>query len=122
MFRFALASIYLVTAAPAFAGDQALYPHVHTNTYIVASNTNPINYRPHNAAGSKRGQGFVESEIIRSAGFVQADTKFLPRTRSGAGSIVDHGPVTEIFVENLPALNGTYAPRRVLMGSNLPRH
>jgi hypothetical protein len=122
MFRFALASLCLVTATPALAGDQALYPHVHTDTYIVGSYTTPINYRPHNAAGSNRGTGFNESEIIRSPGYNQADTKTLIKTRSGAGSIASEAPVTEIFVENLPALNGTYATRRVMLGSNLPRN
>lgn len=106
MFRFALASLCLVTAAPVFAGDQSLYPHVHTNTPIVASYTNPINYRPHNAAGSNQGHGFNEAEIVRSRGYNEANTKILPRTSTGAGSIADDGPVTEIFVNNLPALNG----------------
>ena len=119
MFRIALASLCLVTAAPAFAGDQSLYPHVHTNTPIVGSYTNPINYRPHNAAGDNRGRGFVEAEIVRSGGYSESNTKYLASTRSGAGSILENGPVTEVFVENLPALNGTYAPRRVLLGSNL---
>ncbi|SFR56216.1 hypothetical protein [Litoreibacter janthinus] len=122
MFRVAIASLCLVTAAPAFAGDQALYPHVHTNTPIVGSYTNPINYRPHNAAGDNYGRGFVEAEIVRASGYSEANTKPLPRTRSGAGSIASEGPVTEIFVENLPALNGTYAPRQIVLGSNLPRN
>ncbi|WP_298257420.1 hypothetical protein [uncultured Litoreibacter sp.] len=122
MFRIALAGLCLVTAAPVFAGDQSLYPHVHTNTFIVGSYTTPINYRAHNPSGDNTGRGFNESEIIRSRGHNTADTKYLPRTRHGAGSIADDGPVTEIFVENLPALNGTHAPRRVMLGSNLPRY
>ncbi|SDW18379.1 hypothetical protein [Litoreibacter albidus] len=122
MYRFALVSLCLTTAAPAFAGDQSLYPHHHAATRIVGSYTTPINYRPHNPAGSNIGVGFVESEIVRSPGYNAADTKALPRTNSGAGSIADDGPVTEIFVENLPALNGTYAPRHVMIGSNLPRN
>lgn len=104
MFRFAFASLCIATAAPAaFAGDQSLYPHVHTNTPIVGSHTNPINYRPHNAAGSNQGRGFVEGEIVRYSGYNVANTKYLPRTPTGAGSIADDGPVTEIFVENLPS-------------------
>lgn len=102
MFRIVIASLSLA-AAPAFAGDQSVYPHSHTHTHIVGSHTTPINYRPHSAEGSNRRRGgFIESEIIRSPGFNAADTKYLKRTRSGAGSIADDGPVREIFVENLP--------------------
>lgn len=105
MFRFALASLCLAAAAPAaFAGDQSLYPHVHTNSPIVGSFTNPINYRPHNAAGDNQGVGFVEAEIVRSGGYSEANTKYLSRTETGAGSIAEDGPVTEIFIENLPRL------------------
>lgn len=107
MYRSVLASLVLAVAAPAaLAGDQSLYPHVHTDTPIVGSFTSPINYRPHNAAGSNRGSGFAEGEILRSPGFNPADTKRLSFTRTGAGSIAADGPVTEIFVENLPALSG----------------
>ena len=122
MIRIAFASLCLVYAAPVLAGDQSLYPHIHTNTYIVGSYSNPINYRAHNATGDNYGSGFVEAEIQRSSGYSAANNKFLPSTRSGAGSLVADGPVTEVFVDNLPALNGTYATRRVMVGSNLPRH
>ncbi|RLJ60469.1 hypothetical protein BCF46_0670 [Litoreibacter meonggei] len=105
MFRLVLACLCLTVTAPAFAGDQSLYPHVHTNTPVIASYTNPINYRPHNAAGDNYGRGFVEAEIVRSTGYSEANTKYVSRTVSGAGSIESDGPVTEIFVENLPALN-----------------
>ncbi|PTX56714.1 hypothetical protein C8N43_1376 [Litoreibacter ponti] len=107
MIRTAIISLVLTSATPAaFAGDQSLYPHVHTDTPIVGSFTSPINYRPHNAAGDNQGRGFVEGEILRSPGFVPSATKFLSTTRTGAGSIAADGPVTEIFVENLPALRG----------------
>jgi len=117
MFRFALASLVIASATPAaFAGDQSHYPHVHTHTHIVGSYTRPINYRPHNAAGDNEGRGFVEAEILRSPGYNEADTKILSRTDTGAGSIASDGPVTEIFVENLPALSGGHQ-RVHLMGA-----
>lgn len=125
MFRFALASLCIATAAPAaFAGDQSLYPHVHTNNPIVGSFTRPINYRPHNAAGDNQGRGYVEAEIVRSGAYSEASRKILSRTDTGAGSIASDGPVTEIFVENLPALNGGHVVRHrnVRLGSNLPRN
>jgi len=121
MFRIALASLVIASATPAaFAGDQSLYPHVHTNSPIVGSYTRPINYRPHNPSGQGDGVGFVEAEIVRSSGYNAANTKILRRTDTGAGSIAADGPVTEIFVENLPALRG--GQHGVHLGSNLPRH
>lgn len=125
MFRFALVSFCIATAAPAaFAGDQSLYPHIHTNTPIVGSYTRPINYRPHNSAGSNNSADFVEAEIVRSGAYVEANRKFLPRTATGAGSAADDGPVTEIFVENLPALSGGHGRHNgtARLGSNLSRY
>ena len=102
MFRFAIVSLSLATAAPVFAGDQSLYPHTHTNTTIEGSFTTPINYRPLNGGQNKRVNNFVEGEIIRSPAYNHDDTKLVKRERRGAGSAEETGPVTEIFVENLP--------------------
>jgi len=121
MYRIVIASLCLVTAAPAFAGEQAS----RTHTAIVGSFTNPINYRPHNAKGNTKSfvRGYVsETELVRTSSYNDANTKYLPRTRTGAGSLVSQGPVTEVFVENLPALNGTRRSRQVVLGSNLPRN
>ncbi|MEP3347835.1 MAG: hypothetical protein ABJN34_02385 [Litoreibacter sp.] len=124
MFRYVLTSVTLLAAAPALAGDQAIYPHTHTNTKTVGSFTTPINYRPNghgvDLTKVRRHGKFNHAEVVRHAGFNETDTKIFPREKHGAGSEV--APVVEIFVENFPALRGTQGTNGLALGSNLPHN
>lgn len=88
MLRTALTTALVLAAAPAFAGDQSLYPHTH-GPAIIGSKTVPFNYRP-----------LGEVHIVRTGAYDESLTKLSGRSarKEGRSQNPTGDAVTEIFV------------------------
>jgi hypothetical protein len=88
MLRYAVTAALVLTTAPAFAGDQSLYPHTH-GPAIIGSKTVPFNYRP-----------VGEIYIVRTGAYDADATKLSGRNGRQAGRSQNPtgDAVTEIFV------------------------
>lgn len=88
MLRLCFTSALALTAAPAFAGDQSLYPHTH-GPAIIGSKTVPFNYRP-----------LGEIYIVRTGAYDASQTKLSGRNgrQTGRSANPTGDAVTEIFV------------------------
>jgi hypothetical protein len=90
MLRIAFATALVLTAAPALAGDQSLYPHTHEPA-IIGSKTVPFHYRP-----------VGEVYIVRTGAYDESTVKFSGRNtrQSGRSDNPTGDAVTEILIHS----------------------